>query len=301
MAAKKKEAVAEEAKQVTQEAIQQDAPEIQSELGGALKRAREAQKLTLSDVCARLHLNEKHVIAMEQDDFVAFDDQTRARAFIRTYARLLGLDEESLISKHRQLFPAEALNPIGVSTETLANSAKPQGIPRYFLVLGALVLITLFVWFLSALNFGGASAPKVNEPEVAQEVLPEATPSPADQTQNESANTTVSEIQLPQQATAAAAAPQAVAEPAKAAEVKPAANLKIVASENAWVGVKDAAGKDILSKVVKAGSEEVVQGVPPLKLHVGNAKGIQVVYNGQPIDYSAKTFNNTARVTLGAE
>ena len=67
------------------------------------------------------------------------------------------------------------------------------------------------------------------------------------------------------------------------------------------VGVKDAAGKDILSKVVKAGSEEVVQGVPPLKLHVGNAKGIQVVYNGQPIDYSAKTFNNTARVTLGAE
>ena len=301
MAAKKKEAVAEEAKQLTQEAIQQDAPEIQSELGGALKRAREAQKLTLSDVCARLHLNEKHVIAMEQDDFVAFDDQTRARAFIRTYARLLGLDEESLISKHRQLFPAEALNPIGVSTETLANSAKPQGIPRYFLVLGALVLITLFVWFLSTLNFGGASAPKVNEAEVAQEVLPEATPSAADQTQNESANTTVSEIQLPQQATAAAAAPQAVAEPAKAAEVKAAANLKIVASESGWVGVKDAAGKSIFSKVVKASSEEVVQGVPPLKVHVGNARGIQVFYNGQPIDYSSNNFNNTARLILGAE
>jgi hypothetical protein len=47
--------------------------------------------------------------------------------------------------------------------------------------------------------------------------------------------------------------------------------------------------------------DEMVQGVPPLKVHVGNAKGTQVFYNGQPVDYSSSTFSNTARVTLGAQ
>ena len=49
MAAKKKEVV-------TQEDVkEQEAQEIQSALGGALKNAREAQKLTIKDVCSRLH------------------------------------------------------------------------------------------------------------------------------------------------------------------------------------------------------------------------------------------------------
>ena len=116
MATKKKEAVIEE--------VQQEVPEILSELGGAFKKAREAQKLTILDVRNRLHLNENQIIALEQDDFSTFGDSTRARGFIRTYARLLGLNEESLLEKHRQLYPSETLNALGVKTETLARSAQ---------------------------------------------------------------------------------------------------------------------------------------------------------------------------------
>ena len=319
MAAKKKEVVTQ---QEVQEPIQElEAQEIQSALGGALKKAREVQKLTIADVCSRLHLNEKQVTAMEQDDFVSLNDPTRARGFIRAYARLLGLDEESLVNKHRQLFPEEALNPIKVTTETLARAPKREGLPKYFLGVGALVLLTLLVWFVSTLNFGSSSSEQV-QAETTQE-LPEVALPASERAQDDTGKALVNEIQLPQQAPTTqqtvsadqAKIDQEKVEPTKIEAVKPteaksveatktpanAASLKFVVTQSAWVDVKDGAGKSILSKVLKPGADEVVQGVPPLKVHVGNAKSTQIFYNGQLVDYSSSTFSNTARVTLGAQ
>jgi cytoskeleton protein RodZ len=308
MATKKKEVV-------TQEEVQ----EIQSVLGGALKKERETQKLSLKDICNRLHLNEKQITAMEQDDFASFGDPTRARAFLRSYARLLSLDEEVIVGRHRQLFPTEALNPINVSTETLANTPKGEGIPKYYLVVGALVLSALLVWFLPTLNFG-RSSPEEVQAETTQEALPEVALPASERSQEDAAKALVNEIQLPQQPQAAATAPVESAKPepakveptkpveVKAAEVKPAepakvpanaTSVKFVVTENAWVDVKDGAGKTVFTKVLKPGVDETAQGVPPLKIHVGNAKGTKLFYNGQPFDYSATITGNTARVTIG--
>ena len=297
MAAKKKEVVTQ------QEVQEQEAQEIQSALGGALKNAREAQKLTIKDVCSRLHLNEKQVTAMEQDDFVSLNYPTRARGFIRAYARLLGLDEESLVAGHRQLFPEEALNPIKVSTETLARGSKREGVPKYFVGVGALVLLTLLVWFLSTLNFGASSSEQA-QVEAAQE-LPEVALPASERAQEDAGKALVSEIQLPQpQQATSTPAPQPVSPVDQPKVDQTPANVvsvKFVVTENAWVDVKDGAGKNILSKVLKPGVDEVVQGVPPLKVHVGNAKSTQIFYSGQPVDYSSSTFSNTARVTLGGQ
>jgi hypothetical protein len=51
MAAKKKEVV------TLQEVQEPEVKEVQSALGGALKKAREAQMLTIKDVCSRLNIN----------------------------------------------------------------------------------------------------------------------------------------------------------------------------------------------------------------------------------------------------
>lgn len=296
MAAKKKE-------DVTQQEVQeQEAQEIESALGGAFKKAREAQKLTIKDVCSRLHLNEKQVTAMEQDDFASLSDPTRARGFVRAYARLLGLDEELLVARHRELFPKEPLNPIKVTTETLARAPKREGVPKYFLGIGALVLLTLLVWFLSTLNFSASSS---EQAQVAAQELPEVALPASERAQEDAGKALVSEIQLPQpQQATSSPAPQPVASTDQPKVDQASANavsVKFVVTESAWVDVKDGAGKSILSKVLKPSADEVVQGVPPLKIHVGNAKSTQIFYNGQSVDYSSSTFSNTARVTLGAQ
>ena len=293
MATKKKEAVIEEA--------QQETPEILSELGGAFKKAREAQKLTIQDVRNRLHLNENQIIALEQDDFGAFGDSTRARGFIRTYARLLGLNEESLLEKHRQLYPSETLNALDVKTETLARVAQPSAMPRYGLFLAGFVLLALLIWFLSTLNFSSSSQENEVDLAAAQEPLSEPvlpSPEPVEEVAEQNA---AKEIQLP-------AAPQNAELPKPAATaavattpantVLNAASLKFVVSSDTWVDVKDSSGKSIFTKVLKPGFDDVVQAAPPLKVHIGNVKGTQLFYNGKAVDYSSSVSGNTARVNL---
>ncbi len=293
MATKKKEAVIEE--------VQQETPEILSELGGAFKRAREAQKLTIQDVRNRLHLNENQIIALEQDDFGAFGDSTRARGFIRTYARLLGLNEESLLEKHRQLYPSETLNALDVKTETLARVAQPSAMPRYGLFLAGFVLLALLIWFLSTLNFSSSSQENEVDLAAAQESLSEPvlpSPEPVEEVAEQNA---AKEIQLP-------AAPQNAELPKPAATasvattsaktVLNAGSLKFVVSSDTWVDVKDSSGKSIFTKVLKPGFDDVVQAAPPLKVHIGNVKGTQLFYNSKAVDYSSSVNGNTARVSL---
>ena len=293
MATKKKEAVIEEA--------QQETPEILSELGGAFKKAREAQKLTIQDVRNRLHLNENQITALEQDDFGAFGDSTRARGFIRTYARLLGLNEESLLEKHRQLYPSETLNALDVKTETLARVAQPSAMPRYGLFLVGFVLLALLILFLSTLNFSSSSQENEVDLAAAQEPLSEPvlpSPEPVEEVAEQNA---AKEIQLP-------AAPQNAELPKPAATasvattpaqtVLNAGSLKFVVSSDTWVDVKDSSGKSIFTKVLKPGFDDVVQAAPPLKVHIGNVKGTQLFYNGKAVDYSSSVSGNTARVNL---
>ena len=293
MATKKKEAVIDE--------VQQEVPEILSELGGAFKQAREAQKLSIEDVRNRLHINENQVTALEQDDFGAFGDSTRARGFIRSYARLLGLNEEALLEKHRQLYPADALNALGVKTETLAMSAKRNGVPRYAFFVAGFALLALLVWLLSTFNFSGVSQKdEINLAASSESLSEPVLPSP-ELPQEAVEQSAVKEIQLP-------AAPQNAesAKPAEASTVKVApakatvnlANLKFVVSSDTWVNVKDSSDKSVFSKVVKPGFDEVVEATPPLKIHIGNVKGTQLFYNGKAIDYSSSVNGNTARVSL---
>ena len=293
MATKKKEAVIEEA--------QQETPEILSELGGAFKKAREAQKLTIQDVRNRLHLNENQITALEQDDFGAFGDSTRARGFIRTYARLLGLNEESLLEKHRQLYPSETLNALDVKTETLARVAQPSAMPRYGLFLVGFVLLALLIWFLSTLNFSSSSQENEVDLAAAQEPLSEPvlpSPEPVEEVAEQNA---AKEIQLPsapQNAELPKPAATASVATTPAQTVLNAGSLKFVVSSDTWVDVKDSSGKSIFTKVLKPGFDDVVQAAPPLKVHIGNVKGTQLFYNGKAVDYSSSVSGNTARVNL---
>jgi cytoskeleton protein RodZ len=248
-----------------------------------------------------LHLNENQIIGLEQDDFSAFGDSTRARGFIRTYARLLGLNEESLLEKHRQLYPSETLNALEVKTETLERAAQSSGLPRYVFFLAGFVSLTLLIWFLSTFNFSSSSQENEVDLAAAQEPLAEPVLPSAEPVQEVAEQNAAKEIQL-------SAAPQD-AELPKPAATSPVAttpaktilnvgSLKFVVSSDTWVDVKDSSGKSIFTKVLKPGFDDVVQAAPPLKVHIGNVKGTQLFYNGKAIDYSSSVNGNTARVNL---
>ena len=286
-------------------------PEVKVELGSILANARESQNLTVEDVAASLRLSVAKIKSLEADDFLAISDPTLARGFIRIYARLLKLDPEPLLMAHRQLTPAEIVNPIGVKTEVVSAPVQQSNFGSQSVILGlVLVVIISLVWFFAYDNPSESDVTEVNVSTVIQDALPQQSMPVAEREVKN--NEQVTELASPKEASTSNSEPSKASEktanePAKVEPMKKVSvgeslvRVKLLFTGNSWVSVKDKNGNTLYDKTAKAGGEEYVEGVPPLKFHIGNVGATQIVFNGETVDLSPNTYNNMARVTLGAD
>jgi cytoskeletal protein RodZ len=76
------------------------------EFGEALRNAREASGISLEEIFERTRINIKHLRAIEAGDFPSVP-QTYVRAFIREYARIVGLDEDETVSSYNEVAERE--------------------------------------------------------------------------------------------------------------------------------------------------------------------------------------------------
>lgn len=67
-------------------------------------------------------------------------------------------------------------------------------------------------------------------------------------------------------------------------------------NRQSWTRITDAHGRTLLSGLQQAGSQRTITGQAPFHLVIGNATGVSVTYNGQPVHLGAR---NVARLTLG--
>lgn len=65
--------------------------------GAQLASARKLKSLSVDDVASSLKLAPRQVLAIEADDFAALPGMAITRGFIRTYAKLLGMDSAALL------------------------------------------------------------------------------------------------------------------------------------------------------------------------------------------------------------
>ena len=294
-------------------------PEVKVELGSILKNARESQKLTVEDVASNLRLGIKKIKALEDDDYSLIADPTLARALIRSYARFLKLNPEPLLEAHRQMTPSDIVNPIGLSTEIVSGDivlgqSKSKSM-LFFTVLIALILI----WFFNAYQTQESDDNDLTlSPSIESEQVEIALPA------IESNNGLVNQVNESQVIADETKSEVIKVEPAKPepAKVEPVAKtpsqmqsesmkkvalgtsmvrVKLVFKDESWVSVRDKSGETIYQKLAKAGMEDYVQGMPPLKLHIGNVSGTQLIFNGEVVDLAPNTNNNIARISLGIE
>ena len=72
----------------------QPAAEPTKRVGERLRETRQAKGLEIDQVAAETRIPLRHLESIEAGDFAALPSRTYAIGFTRTYARLLGLDEE---------------------------------------------------------------------------------------------------------------------------------------------------------------------------------------------------------------
>lgn len=106
-------------------------------------------------------------------------------------------------------------------------------------------------------------------------------------------------VSTPVTAPAPAAKPAAVAAAPKPVVPVDSKNaLAINVREDSWVEIKGADNSVILSRLLKAGSNEAVAVTGPVSVVIGNAAGVDVTLRGAPVDVVTGNSSNVARLNL---
>ncbi|HEX5989985.1 MAG TPA: helix-turn-helix domain-containing protein [Solirubrobacterales bacterium] len=130
-------------------------------VGNKLREARTRRKLTLQEVEAATKIRARYLQAIETEDWDQLPGDTYARAFIRTYGALLGLDGDRLAEDQRRgrgaARPGERLprvdpRPRRVMRKRRSGPRVPSGLVAALVT--ALVVVALLVVGLTAGDSG---------------------------------------------------------------------------------------------------------------------------------------------------
>jgi len=142
---------------VTNEAVQLDAFTTP---GSLLKKARTAQGMSEREAADRLNLMPNYVAILERDDYQALRSPPFARGYVKAYGRLLGLDEQQLMSVY------DALNVADPVRQEKRMEPRPLQLQRtglgVVIGLGILLVLVVALWWWEK-GWDGQSLPLLNE------------------------------------------------------------------------------------------------------------------------------------------
>jgi len=217
-------------------------------LGERFRAAREARKLSLSDVADKIRIRSVYLAAIEEENWNAIGPAVYVRGFLRTYARFLGFDPEEAVAAFSATQPAQPAGPGSMERKPAPESRLAWG-PVLLWIAGAVavVLIAFVVYNELTLRSGQS---------VAGIAPASATPS-----------------------SAPSAAPTAA--PTHTPAAFGANTLALVFSETSWLRVT-VDGSVSMEGTFPAGTTKTFHGKNAL-VRIGNAGGVEVYVNGKDL------------------
>lgn len=286
------------------------------DFGASLREARERAGVTLRDIAARSKISVLMLEALERNDLSRLPGGVFTRAFVRSYAREVGLDPDETLKGFLEQFPVAAADAELREPKFEGFEGEPRvGGAGMLRVAAWLVPILAGVVYFAVLRPaldrpGGTSttpsatqpAPPVPAPP-AQRFEPAATPGPEDAPNRTlpgaAMDDTSSATQVPQGATL----PEATGgepTPAPAATSIPEGALRVTlaATGPCWVSVT-AGGRVVFSGLMQAGERREVDAHGDVAVKAGDAGALALAINGEaarPLGPSGKVA--TVRFTL---
>jgi len=287
--------------------------------GTMLREARQAQGLHIAALSASIKVAQKKLEALEGNRFDELPDATFTRALAQTVCRALKIDPVPVLA----LLPA----PSGYRLEQVGEGinapfrdrpgrhepsdwtalARPAIWGPLLLLIAAAAVYFLPSGWLSSLQSlpmpqaasspaGAESTPGMTSSVLMAPPVADAAAASAPGATDPAASSPISSAE-PSTANNSTAANSAGTEKA-VANVAPVGSLQVHAIADSWVEVRDARAKVLIARTVQAGESVAIDGQPPLRLKIGNARATEVTFRGQPLDMAANTLNNVARLEL---
>lgn len=298
--------------------------------GQLLRNAREQLGWTREQVASRIHLRLTLIAAIEADTYDKHTSHTFIRGYLRAYAKLVGIPEETILAAYERLglTPPDNIDMQSFSRRSRqrANDSRLKVVT--WLVILVLIALSIAWWWqstarrsageeaLAATEMGTTStvssdtaasdgaAPVI---EAAAPVLPAVSDAAATDESPvavaPAASEAVSTAPALDNASAAVATEASAAVSTEPAATEPATapQLKMSFTADCWLDVKDANGKTLFSGLKKANDELVLEGPEPLKFIIGAPMAVNLEYKGKSFDMSRYNNGRTARFSLPQE
>jgi cytoskeletal protein RodZ len=254
-----------------------------SDFGGRLRLARERRGTSLQQISATTKISIAALEALERNDVSKLPGGIFSRSFVRSYAQAVGLDPDETVHEFLDRFQATTALPAPSQVGTI-HATNPEEesafesrqriagvVLKLLLISIPLVVLALYFTMRTRVPLSSAAptptpSVAVNSKPVASEPVPTAVP-----------------IGTSPTATAVATAG------ASATAMK----LELQATAECWVRVT-ADGKRALSRVMKPGEKEIVEGQDRMTIEIGNAGGLALSIDGRP----GKPLGESGRVRI---
>lgn len=298
--------------------------------GRLIRRAREQAGLSIEDLGAQIKLARGTLDALERDDFRTLTEPVYVRGYYRKLSKVLPVAEAELLSAYEahvkpKSVPLPPSKLILSGESDLGEGSSWSGRKVAAIVIGGLLIGALAFWGNSRRSASpekavpaplaapeptpasGLSTAELSAEAPAAETPPGVAPEPGLQPAAAAPLSTTLTLAptLSQPPAPAAAAPQPATVPATStATTTPAtrpgrAEVQLQFNATSWTRIEDASGKLLLSGVIQAGDRQALTGEAPFSIFLGNAPGVSIQFNGQPVDMVRYTKgNNTAQFKL---
>lgn len=286
--------------------------------GGLLRAAREKQGLHIAALAAAIKVAPRKLDALEHDRYDELPDATFTRALAQTVCRTLKIDAAPVLALLPQA-DAAALDTVngGLNAPFRERPMRDDGAAFAIAAIRPMTLAGLVLLVAAAMVYfvpegswqrllaGGreaiapaASAPAAVAVVPAVPAVPVTEPAPAPL----AADSAASAASAPPAPAPATAGETVFGAPrAEAAASEPAAPPRLVqlrTSDASWIEARDTRGQLLFSRVVQPGESVGFDGVPPIRLTIGNAPATQLSFRGKPVELASSTRDNVARLEL---
>ncbi|MBS1270267.1 MAG: Cytoskeleton protein RodZ [Gammaproteobacteria bacterium] len=251
--------------------------------GRLLRCARERQRLSVDDVALELRLSNFQIRALEDDDWDRLPGITYVRGYLRSYARLLDVDIENLLEGASEEgvedFRTEnRCNTGGNIDESDAVSAYR---PPWGWIIGVLAIsvLALFLWYSKDRpQWVTGVATGVGTP-TGSEVVGRRDEGVSDtRTSGESLGIASGDSSL-------------------STGIE---RIVLRTEERAWVDIRDARGERLLYRAVEPDRRIEVEGLPPFRVFLGNARAVRIGYSQEIVTPNMPAGRLYTRFVLGA-
>ena len=278
-------------------------------LANELKSAREKNKITIEQIFIKTRIDKKYLSAIESGNFAVMPE-VYIRAFVKEYAKSVGLDPEEIINKFdhakegkayidpeaendnqkttwdERTFGEEVKSPQADSIVHSADKSGSSNISIYYLIAAVSLLLTIFIIYRVFLSEDDNTiiTEKPFEEIVENQVTDNLESNEIDDPSNsqignlesESDNLPNDQINNQNQIEEA----DIVQQPLKEGEM----TLTIFAEDESWMRVVSDESNNI-EFIIQKGMTKVISAKDKFYLHIGNSGAIKLYLNNEDIQF----------------